>query len=118
MLDNTKTTKHCIICGKPIDVTGLVSSMQERLISVGVCYGCDTWMGEWQDRHNEAAVRAGGHHYRIGESSAREKGMGGAQLIIKFYDGRTIITDNLWHQGKIPAPFKTSLPDNAFIERN
>ena len=33
--------------------------------------------------------------------------------MIRFTDGREVITHNLWHQGTIPKHFRARLPDNA-----
>jgi hypothetical protein len=39
--------------------------------------------------------------------------MGGARSTIRFRDGRSVVTHNLWCQGEVPAHFREALPDNA-----
>jgi hypothetical protein len=41
------------------------------------------------------------------------RGFGGREHTIEFFDGRTIATRNLWHQGTIPPSWRDRLPDNA-----
>jgi len=40
-------------------------------------------------------------------------GCAGRRFWIRFFDGRTITTNNLWCQGEIPEEFREELPDNA-----
>ena len=40
-------------------------------------------------------------------------GCAGRRFWIRFNDGRTITTNNLWCQGTIPEDFRDKLPDNA-----
>ena len=54
-----------------------------------------------------------GKHYRISKSDSRIKGFGGRKWTIKFHNGTTVETDNLWTQGEIPEKYRTRLPDNA-----
>jgi hypothetical protein len=37
----------------------------------------------------------------------------GENHLIDFFDGRHIVTHNLWYQGEIPDHFLSRLPDNA-----
>lgn len=43
----------------------------------------------------------------------RFMGMGGRMLEAISNDGRKIISNDWWHQGKIPEEFKDLIPDNA-----
>lgn len=40
-------------------------------------------------------------------------GMGGRMMEAILNDGRKIISNDWWHQGKIPEEFKDLIPDNA-----
>lgn len=40
-------------------------------------------------------------------------GHGGRCFHIKFADGHTLTTNNLWYQGEIPPEFRNELPDTA-----
>lgn len=108
-----------------------------RLVSVGICEACDHAMDLWRMRDDSATVRINGQHYRYGnhlqdarvtqdatlESMAKAfakanpkkqgMGMGGDVMIIRFMDGRTVITNDVWHQGNVPAVVADLLPDNA-----
>lgn len=118
MHNHTKTEKKCKVCTNAINTDGLYESLANRLLSVGICHNCDTWMGEWQDRNDQNVARINGEHYRIGDENAKFKGMSGNIIAIKFNDGRVIQTDNLWHQGTIPKQFTAVLFNNAaFVER-
>ncbi len=107
---------------------------RERLESVGICADCDFWIEKWQMRNDENVARIGGEHYIYGHSlqdyevnlndslesiaknwvpAKKGYGMGGSKTIIKFNDGRIVITNDLWHQGTIPERFKHTMPDNA-----
>ena len=43
----------------------------------------------------------------------RFMGMGGRMMEAISNDGRKIISNDWWHQGKIPEEFKDLIPDNA-----
>lgn len=103
----------CVICKKPVEVEGLIPETKKRLLSVKVCYKCDTWIGNWQIRDSERVVRIKGQHYIIGDPNDDVKGHGGRKFIINFNDGRVVVTDNLWHQSNVPEDFALVLADNA-----
>lgn len=110
---HTKDSLTCKICKDHYDPTGLESELRKRLINVSICYFCDFWMEKWQMRNREDVARIKGQHFIIGDPNDKQKGMGGRKITIKFADGRTIHTNNLWHQGNIPSNFKIVLFDNA-----
>lgn len=75
------------------------------------------WMGLISQRDNPNHVVVKGTHYQIGpeDSSIRRqwRAFHGDRFNIKFNDGRTATSTNLWCQGPIPAQFREQLPDNA-----
>lgn len=121
----------CKICRGIIGSRGHFDA--ERLNEVGICPTCDFWIEKWQMRNNDNVVRVNGQHYMFGNhlqdaritqdttlemlaKSMKKKsglGMGGSSVIIRMNDGRVIITNDLWHQGTIPAHFKNVMPNNA-----
>lgn len=106
----------CKICTNEIDehdLRGLPAPHRERLLSVGVCDYCDRWIENWQMRDDPKVARIGYQHYIIGPAHQKTKGMGGHRSAIQFDDGRLVLTDNLWHQGRIPIAFAEALPNNA-----
>jgi len=68
-------------------------------------------------RDNSDHVVVNGTHYTIGpeDSSIRRqwRGFHGDRYVIKFRDGRTVTSTNLWCQGTIPLQYRDELPDNA-----
>lgn len=108
-----------------------------RLVSAGVCESCDYDLDKWRMRDQVNVVRINGQHYMYGDhlQDARVtqdatiqkmaeafkkanppkqgRGFGGDTMIIQFNDGRTVITNDLWHQGEVPALVADMLPDNA-----
>lgn len=57
-----------------------------------------------------------GVHYVLGKNGdapSPHNGFGGRRHVIDFFDGRHIITHDLWYQGPIPPVFRDQLPDNA-----
>lgn len=83
-----------------------------------VCRECDFWLEQWRDG-NSGVARIKGAHYRIGVEHSNFKAQGGRKFTIEFFDGREVVTTNLWHQGQIPPRFRNLLPNNAtFIGEN
>lgn len=57
-----------------------------------------------------------GQIYTIGEEpreGRRGLGMGGRQFTIDFFDGRSVVTHNLWAGDIIPPKWRDKFPDNA-----
>jgi len=133
----TVTNAKCKVCGDKFNADHLVQG--ERLRTVGICHTCDFWIEKWQMRDDENVARINGQHYMFGNHmqdyvvdpadtletivanwKAPKKqglGMGGDKIIIKFNDGRIVITNDLWHQGTIPELFSNALPNNAEMMR-
>lgn len=62
-----------------------------------------------------------GEHYMLGDDNPNLpsscKGFGGRRYRIEFFDGRTVPTSDLWHQGTIPPKWRERYPDNARFVR-
>jgi hypothetical protein len=71
----------------------------------------DFWTEKISIRNDSNVARIGGEHYMIGTTEL--KGFGGKIFKIEFFDGRIVITDNLWNQGTIPESYRMVLQDNA-----
>jgi hypothetical protein len=75
------------------------------------------WQRLIEKRNNPSHVVVKGTHYQIGpeDPSIRRqwRAFHGDRYNIKFNDGRTATSTNLWCQGTIPAAFREQLPDNA-----
>ena len=86
-----------------------------------VCNSCAFWL-EKIATTNENTVVVNGIRYTIGDenSTSHFKGFGGAKFDIEFFDGRKVVSHNLWCQGEIPEEFRSypELKDNARFVNN
>ena len=105
-------TVTCRECGNTSTET---SGDLTRLAAEQLCFTCDFWLGYVARRDEANVVRLGGRHYILGDENASPtmRGSYGRRHLIRFSDGRTAETGNLWHQGTIPDHFRDRLPDNA-----
>jgi hypothetical protein len=80
-----------------------------------LCENCDFWSEKLEIKDHKNVARIANEHYIIGSTKAAKgsKGFGGMEVTIKFFDGREVSTDNLWHQGRIPIAWRKRLPNNA-----
>jgi len=110
----------CKICGDT-DKHKFSEPTQSRLEREELCFNCDFWMEKVPYADDPRSVRVKGTHYFIGEENAAGsrgfRGFAGHRFVIKFDDGREVISTNLWCQGDIPPYFKELLPDNATFAR-
>lgn len=128
----------CKVCNKGFKPGGTADRV--RLVSTGICQDCDFALDLWRMRDDQETARINGQHYRVGNTIEVElnpkcsfnelieivkkktpskwgNGMGGQVNVIQFSDGRTVVTNDLWHQGDVPPLVKHLLPNNAvFIE--
>ena len=102
---------NCVICNKELEE----SSYSHKVICNDKCFYIDFWNDKVKIKDNKNTVRIDGKHYHIGNENSRSsfRGFGGDKCIIKFFDGREVVTTNLWHNGTIPESHKELLPDNA-----
>lgn len=115
------------ICGEPIpervecsrcghfDI--LAHHRIEECRHLGFCHTCVIVHGFLKRVDDENYPRINGKIYRIEPDRDVGRfgslGFGGREHRIRFKDGRTITTHNLWCEADIPAPWKDELPDNA-----
>lgn len=100
--------KRCGEASKPFQY----SSMPE-MAEMTLCFSCAFWHRKLSRKDK---VIINGDMYSIGPKTSEPnnwKGFSGRPFKIKFFDGRIIETNNLWHSGTIPEHFKEELPDNA-----
>ena len=92
-----------------------------KLIALQMCQGCEFWHKFEILKNDPNAVRINGKHYWIGPEDDPAppywRGMGGGKVIVKFEDGRQIMSTNFWYQGVIPQRWRERLPDNAWFVR-
>lgn len=113
----------CSECGHHPVKTHFCEPTRSRMITKQVCFTCDFWLNiiDNQDLTTENRFVIGNHHYVVLPNALHpmaSKGFGGRRFEIKTDDGRTIITNNLWHQGEVPERFRDRLPNNAvFVKK-
>lgn len=76
-----------------------------------VFWGPDGYLENVTDPADRVVID--GEHYVIREDAGPIRGFGGRRFDIQFFDGRTVTTRNLWHQGTVPAEWRHRYPDNA-----
>jgi len=103
----------CKICGK---------EYTNELYYINVCSDKCYDKNYWLERINklDEFVIIDGICYHIDKNVFTVfKGFGGRRFTIKFIDGihkgETVVTDNLWYNGKVPEEFRIKLKDNAIF---
>ena len=95
-----------------------IRSIMER---DGVCYSCAFWIRLYEEnKNNPNWLIIDGESWianpfvpNTNNKTRRFMGMGGRMMEAISNDGRKIISNDWWHQGKIPEEFKDLIPDNA-----
>ena len=102
----------CEICGKEIEKSRYVGCV----ICGSKCFNEYYWRKVVSEKDRYIII--GGKCYC--DAGEREQpydtwclGHGGRRFWIRFQDGRTITTNNLWCQGDVPEKYRAELPDNA-----
>jgi len=107
-MDRTYT---CQCCGK-----SYTKKLMEEVYQESNCYDCSFWLRktEYPDYvANRRAIIDGEHYMVYAETDGLTRGSGGRRVVVEFFDGRVIESNNLWSQGKIPDRFREMLQDNA-----
>ena len=112
----------CRECGDGLNdryVEPYKTQIRERQL----CMSCLFWTGYVEGNTNPTHVVVGGFHYVIEPDRDTTRGYGclghgGARFDIRFFDGREVVSRNLWAQGEIPDHFRDRLVDTAeFVKR-
>lgn len=114
----TRTVVACVECGDPDPHQ--CTTDRERRLAEQVCGTCDFWRmrlryhGEPKPNH---VVTDGWVCYSIGDGrgSASCRGFGGAKFTVRFHDGRTVETEDLWYGGIVPERFRDRFTPNAQV---
>ena len=112
----------CKICGNTYNLDDYnTCDLTNIMEKEHVCFSCAFWL-EKIALTNENTVIVNGERYTIGEENPDLyfKGFGGAEFNIEFFDGRKVVSHNMWYQGKIPERFRKypELQDNARFVKN
>lgn len=122
MCDKNKDYK-CRICGATDNLENWINGNISKIMEEeGVCFRCAFWL-EKIALTDENTVVVNGVRYTIGEDDPNQifKGFSGRKFDIEFFDGRKIVSHDVWCQGRIPDRFRTypELQDNArFIHKS
>jgi len=102
---------NCIICNKEIKE----SEFTNAILCSSECFLINHWNEMVEIKDNLNIARINGEQYYIGEETSNKtfRGFSGRKHIIRFFDGREIISTNLWYNGEIPESHRKLLPDNA-----
>lgn len=120
-MQNNKEIK-CTICGKTDNLgRWMECDMTKIMEKENVCFHCAFWF-EKIAQTDENTVVVNGTRYTIGDENPKLyfKGFGGAEFNIEFFDGRKVVSHNMWCQGEIPERFRSypELQDNArFVQK-
>ena len=120
-MQNNKEIK-CRICGKTDSLDRWIECNEKKIMEKeNVCFHCAFWLDKIATT-NENTVIVDGTRYTIGKEDPNLlfKGFGGAEFNIEFFDGRKVVSHNLWCQGDIPEEFRSypELQDNARFVNN
>jgi hypothetical protein len=101
----------CSDCGKEY-------TWQWTTKHVGMCFTCQHWYS-WYACHLTNPTRTfvvkgtAFTHVDYEEGCTRGGGHGGSEFVIQCFDGRTVISRNLWCQGDVDEHWLKALPDTA-----
>lgn len=99
----------CEICGKKIDKSRFIG----KILCSNKCFNISFWRKIIAEKDKHIIIH-GECYCDGGENSPGPfRGFSGRRFWIKFKDGSTLATNNLWYQGKIPDKFRDELPDTA-----
>lgn len=102
----------CKECGERQQAT-YSEPTKSKMVEYELCFHCLFWTEFVWAKDDPKNVRWRHHHYTIGEEDAKgERGNYGRKYAV-YFQGRRVITTNLWHQGEIPERFWDRLPDNC-----
>jgi hypothetical protein len=118
------TGHDCKVCGE-YEANRYMDTCAERLKKDQHCFNCDFWLEKvrWREQpthpaHLQAAV-VNGTHYLVHPKVTNPGwgcGFGGQLFTVRWHDGRTAESNNVWCQGRIPDRWRERLPDNAVFE--
>lgn len=101
----------CEICGKEIEKSSYIGNV----LCSSECFTKNYWLERVKRKDVPTQVVIGGQVFQIAseDSDRGVRGFGGRRFVIEFFDGRKVITTNLWINATIPEEFIEQLPDNA-----
>jgi len=112
----------CKICGDR-EQAYYTDDIRNRMVSRQLCFTCLFWTEHIENHDDQTVVIVKGVRYHMAPEDDKPgrgvgRGFGGSRFVIRFFDGREVVSTNLWCQGGIPERFKSQLPDNAEFVSN
>lgn len=108
---------RCGECNAPIafDRNYGTAADKARRLTDRLCFSCDHWRERIKGGTHVVVID--GYRYSISPDlpprSRDCAGHGGARFVIRFHDGREVVTHNLWANGRVPDHFRDRIVDNA-----
>ena len=110
----------CEICGKEIEK----SSYHNAIVCSSECYHEHFWLEIAKEIKEDPKARVvvdGSCYYSkrempIDNNKYTFHGFDGRIFKIRYNEGETVTTKNLWHNGEIPDNWKDKIPNNAIFE--
>lgn len=103
---------RCEVCGKEIEK----SQYFGNILCSGECFTINFWRRIIAEKDKHIVIN-GVCYCDVGNVDNplmnQTLGHAGRRFWIRFKDGSTLTTNNLWYQGKIPDEFRDELPDTA-----
>ena len=105
----------CPTCNKELGTNIPISSDERSMKEHGECFECSLWRERLSLVGKPNIAIIDGTMYTIGDEDDPSpfRGFGGDKFVIKFKDGRQVITTNLWCGGNISDAWKSKFPNNA-----
>lgn len=102
----------CPTCNKEL---GKFASDERSMKEQGECFECSLWRERLSLLGNPDIAIIDGTFYTIGDENSEDpfRGFGGDKFVIRFKDGRQVITTNLWCGGEISEHWRPQFPNNA-----
>lgn len=113
---NTAAKRVCKDCGAIDYSTAYTPNCAEKKIidAEGVCFTCAYWRVRIKEKHD---VVIDGHIYSLGDikkaPNSPHAGMAGRRFEVEFFDGRRVVTHDLWSGSTVPEHYRRLIPDTA-----
>lgn len=109
----TRSATPCRDCGEANYWTNYSGEMKPVIDADGVCFNCAFWRVAVQKKHETVIA---GRIYGIGDINRKpgpHNGMAGRRFEIEYFDGRRVVTHDLWSGSEIPEKHRAAIPDTA-----
>jgi hypothetical protein len=118
-MDDTK----CPECGKMHRGNTYCLNSLTPDLNLGYCFECAFWREKVREQKegtepNRCIVDGHVYYPYPGTDHSGYLGFGGAVFHFRKNSGEEILSNNVWHEGDVPAHFRPQLPDNAVLVKD